>query len=149
MVMPSNLGMYGDILQVFQAVKSRGQITMDFPTKSQAVRFRHRAYHYRKLLHTMQAVRLGNPNAYTTTEFDDLIIRFHPTRPMTLVFSQVSLQYTMRDETGAEVAPPPIDSLPAEHIVPAGDLALDLIDAEEEDARLEAIANSIREKFSK
>tara|TARA_R110000868_G_scaffold307378_3_gene568877 strand:+ start:8698 stop:9147 length:450 start_codon:yes stop_codon:yes gene_type:complete len=110
MATPKSLGSYGDVYTAFSTAIRRNFVSLQFPTHSAAVRFRHRAYGYRNLLRQKQLRILGDPHAIVATDFDELVLRItwkgeEKAPPFCVEIEKVKLRVEMKDAEGNVIVP--------------------------------------------
>ena len=103
MTVSNVLGTYRDVLAAFRQALA-APVTLTFPTKAEAVRWRIRAYHFRKLL------SLRDLNG--ETPFDSLVIRWKKDS-LSLRIEPATIPFTMQDDEGntIPISPPSRTSL--------------------------------------
>ena len=105
MTVSNVLGTYRDVLAAFRQALT-APVTLTFPTKAEAVRWRIRAYHFRKLL------SLRDLNG--ETPFDTLVIRWKKDS-LSLRIEPATVSFTMQDDEGNNIPLPPASRTSLSH----------------------------------
>ena len=105
MTVSNVLGTYRDVLAAFRQALT-APVTLTFPTKAEAVRWRIRAYHFRKLL------SLRDLNG--ETPFDSLVIRWKKDS-LSLRIEPATVSFTMQDDEGNNIPLPPASRTSLSH----------------------------------
>ena len=109
MTVSNVLGTYRDVLAAFRQALT-APVTLTFPTKAEAVRWRIRAYHFRKLL------SLRDLNG--ETPFDSLVIRWKKDS-LSLRIEPATIPFTMQDDEGNTIPIPSGNAAPSLSLSPS------------------------------